>query len=458
MFLFRHSAEPMEEEEEHHEPVDSTMEPHNADTAAAEERRTSADVADGDISREPSGFAESFEETGGAPHTPREGTVPPPHVHDMLQHQHLHDEDDVEADMAAAAPAASAPAPSHGVPALPMPHTCNEDSQAEADGNGAQRHRSFSHTSRFAAPSPRSTSGISRGRSYSLSGLSAAELADVHEQRYRRCTSVVKSARCISARRASSVNGVVGVIDDLYTLASRRSSVMTEGERVAVERMMENEYRRQEAAERSAQLALARESTIVNEELAREKAMYVRRMRLNEELHARLAKSSRIRQERMTAAAQRRQEIEQERLRVLYDSMMEKDTRYHFRNPYEMMAAQRRYSIEMRNPAAIAPQRRTSSPSTRANGNAQMSPHSSDGVANGTTEDRCTSSPATRRRSSTPSIAKSKPRQCLPLDAWKKPEPPRKDSCRSDISAEHRCRSPNDWRATAVLEHPRQWR
>ncbi|TPP41675.1 hypothetical protein CGC21_36800 [Leishmania donovani] len=426
MFLFRHSAEPMEEEEEHHEPVDSTMEPHNADTAAAEERRTSADVADGDISREPSGFAESFEETGGAPHTPREGTVPPPHVHDMLQHQHLHDEDDVEADMAAAAPAASAPAPSHGVPALPMPHTCNEDSQAEADGNGAQRHRSYSHTSRFAAPSPRSTSGISRGRSYSLSGLSAAELADVHEQRYRRCTSVVKSARCISARRASSVNGVVGVIDDLYTLASRRSSVMTEGERVA--------------------------------ELAREKAMYVRRMRLNEDLHARLAKSSRIRQERMTAAAQRRQEIEQERLRVLYDSMMEKDTRYHFRNPYEMMAAQRRYSIEMRNPAAIAPQRRTSSPSTRANGNAQMSPHSSDGVANGTTEDRCTSSPATRRRSSTPSIAKSKPRQCLPLDAWKKPEPPRKDSCRSDISAEHRCRSPNDWRATAVLEHPRQWR
>ncbi|CAG9569727.1 conserved hypothetical protein [Leishmania major strain Friedlin] len=457
MFLFRHSAEPMEAEEERHERVDSTTEPHNAATAAARKRRTSADVANGEVSREASGVAESFDETGGAPHTPREGTAPPPDVHDMLEHQRPRDEDDAEADMAAAALAASAPAPFHGVPTLPMPRTCDENPQAEADGNSTQRHRSYSHTSRFAAPSPRSTSGISRGRSYSLSGLSAAELADVHEQQYRRCTSIVKSARCISARRASSVNGVVGVIDDLYTLASRRSSAMTEAERVAVERMIENEYRRQEAAERSAQFALARESIIVNEELAREKATYVRRMHLNEELHARLAKSSRTRQERMTAAAQRRQEIEQERLRVLYGSMMEKDTRYHFRNPYEMMAAQRRYSIEMRSPAAIAPQRRASSPSTRASGNAQMSPRSAEGVANCTTEDRCTSSPATRRRSSTPSIAKSKPRQCLPLDAWKKPVPPRKDSCRSDISAEHRCRSPTDWRATAVLEHPRQW-
>lgn len=452
MFLFRHSAEPMEEEEVHHEPVDSTMEPHNPDTAAAEERRTCADVANGDILREVSGFAESFEETGGAPHTPREDTVPPPGMHDM-EHQYPHDDDD-EADLAAAA---SAPAPSYGVPTLPMPRTCNEDPQAEADGNGTQRHRSYSHTSRFAAPSPRSISGISRGRSYSLSGLSSADLADMHEQQYRRCTSVVKSARCISARRASSVNGVVGVIDDFYRLASRRSSAMTEGERVAVERMMENEYRRQEVAERSAQFALARESTIVNEELAREKATYVRRRRLNEELHARMAKSSRIRQERMTAAAQRREEVEQERLRVLYDSMMEKNTRYHFRNPYAMMAAQRRYSVEIRSPVAIAPQRRTSSPFAKANGNVQMSPRSSEGVTNGATEVRCTSSPATRRRSSTPSIAKSKPPQCLPLDAWKKPEQPRKDSRHSNISAERRCLSPNDWRANALMEHSRQW-
>ncbi|GET86370.1 hypothetical protein, conserved [Leishmania tarentolae] len=457
MFLFRRSAESMEYDDERDESICSTMDHANGDTAAAGERTTSAVVDNGDILRQTSGSAESLEEAHDAPHTPLDGTVPPPDLQDVLECQPLHD-DDLEADMASAAPAASAPAPSHGPPLPPMSRTCNGNLRSEEAGNITQRNRRYSYNSHFSGLSPRSASGISRGRSHSLSGLSAADMSDVYEQQYRRCTSVVKSARALSARRASSVNGVVGVIDDCYTPGSRpRSSAMTESERIAVDRMMENECRRQEAAERSAQFTLAREATIVEKELAREKAAYSRRMRLDEELNARLAKSSRDREERINAAAEYRQKLEHERLSLLYESMMEKETRHHFRNPYTLMAAQRRYSLEMRSPAAIAPQRRASFPSVKANGNTQISPRSSEGITNGTTEGRGTSSPSTRRRSSTPSIAKDTPRQCLPLSAWKKPEQPRRESRQSNISARHRCLSPKDWRPTSLVSHTHQW-
>ncbi|CAM41855.1 conserved hypothetical protein [Leishmania braziliensis MHOM/BR/75/M2904] len=458
MFLFRHSAEPKENDEAHHDPVDNAIKQEETALAAPEEHKASAEMAGNDALHEVSSSADSYESPESARNPSREGTVPPPDLGDMMEHPYQHHEDDVEADVAATVPATSAPMPANGISTLPMPRTYNAAPPTAVNGNGVQRHDSHSYNSRGAAPSPRSTSGISRGRSYSLSGLSAAELADVYDQQYRRCSSVVRSARSLVARRASSVNGVVGVMDGFGTSASSRGSPMTEEERIAVERMMENEYRRQEVAERMTQYALARESIIVKEELAREKATYMRRMHMDAELHARLEKSGRNRQERMAAAAQRRQEHEQERLRILYDSMAEKDSRYHFHNPYAMMAAQRRYSVEVRHSVSITPQRRASSPFTiKRNGNSLTSPRTNEEVTNGNTDDRRTSSPVTRARSTNPRIDQSKPLKCLPLDAWKVPEQPRKKSPKRDSSTARRALSPKAWRAAVVPDHPRHW-
>ncbi|KAK7198724.1 hypothetical protein NESM_000836500 [Novymonas esmeraldas] len=449
MFLFRRGAEGMEDGHEHHEPINETANGH----------RDEDEIHDGAY-REASGSAEPHDTTPerAAPHRPtdREGTVPPLEERDVVE-RHGGSDADEDADAAPAAP--PAPAPSNGVPALSMPRTQNTNGTAAAAANGGvvERHGHNPHTPRGAAPSPRSASGVSRGRSFSISGLSAAEVAEAHEQQYRRCSSVVQSARSLSARRASSVNGIVGTFGgDGYSPAEHRGGGMSEGERAAVARMMENEYRRREAAERSSQFALVRESTLVEQGLARERAMYEHRMHLDEALHERLDKSSRSRQERALATAQRRQAQEEERTRALRGAVAEKDTRYHLRDPYAVMAAQRRYSTEMRSSIVIAPQRRASSPPAWANGH--TSRRTSGGAGDGTVEDRRASSPAELRRNSSPRIDMSKPRQCLTLDAWKTPEQLRRASTQKNRGASPtRCLSPKAWRATTVADHPRQW-
>ncbi|KAG5485546.1 hypothetical protein LSCM1_07633 [Leishmania martiniquensis] len=465
MLLFRHSAEQRIDGHEHHELLDGITgqdELANTHTTAAVadvgENETSTDVADGLVFLEESQSSDPCEDHENAPHLARERTVPPLDEREMVGQHHLDHGDDDEADATVAAPAASAPVPFNDVSALPTPRTAHAVARSGSNGNAVQRHGNYAYTPLGAAVSPRSASGISRGRSYSLGGLSAADLADARERHYRRCSSVITSARSLSARRASSLNGVVGVIDNFYTLPGRRGSAMTEGERTAVERMIEREYRRQEVVERSMQFALARESAVVEDELAREKASYVRRVHLDEELQARVQKSHRERQERMAAAAQRRQEQQLERQRALYDSWAEKSSRYHFRDPYTMMAMQRRYSIEARNYAAIAPQQRSSSLSrTKSNGEPEASRRASEGGMNGTTNDPCTSSPATGHRSFTPRIDMSKPRRCLPLDAWKLPAQQHKESRQRSYSAPRQGLLPQSWRAATVVDHPRGW-
>ncbi|KAG5506652.1 hypothetical protein JIQ42_06905 [Leishmania sp. Namibia] len=457
MLLFRHSAEHTVDDQEHDELVDSKTEHNELNTTAAGENESQSDAADSLVLREASQSSEPCEGTENAPHFARERTVPPLDEDEMTDHQHRNHGEDDEADVTAAAPAASAPVPFNDVSALPTPRINHAAPRSVSNGNAVQRHGNYAYTPLGTARSPRSTSGISRGRSYSLSGLSAAELAEARGKHYRRCSSVVQSARTLSARRASSLNGVVGVIDDSYTSPGRRGSAMTEGERVAVHRMIENEFRRQEVTERLMQFTLARETAVVEEELAREKASYVRRVHLDEELHSRLQKAHRDRQERMAAAAQRRQELQEERQRALVDSWREKSTRYHFRDPYTMLDVQRRYSIEARNYAAIAPQRRNSSPfRIKSNENPQVSRRASEGVTNSNTDNPCTSPPVTRRRSITPRVDTSRPRRCLPLDAWKPPQQ-RKDSRQRCYSAPCQGLSRQSWRAATVVDHPRSW-
>lgn len=457
MFLFRGSADTHDDSDERHEPVNGTMnhKPHDDAYAEDEEEAQAAyqDEEAYDAPREASGSAEAG--SAGA----REGTVPPLDEQDVLANGAAHAEEDVLEDdedaAAAAPPAAPAAAHANGVPALP---TTPRAYHPNGHGAGVPQRHSYSaaaasaFTPRGTALSPRSASGISRGYSYSVGAHSAgADAAEVFEQHYRRCRSVVKSARSHSARRASSVNGVMGYIEDEYAPTNRRTSAMTEGERMALERMMENELRRQEALERATQFALVRESAIVETELEREKANYARRVRRDEELHHRLEQSSRSREERTTAAAQRREVLEQERARAVFGSVAEKEGRYHTHDPYALIAANRRYSATLRAAAAIAPQRRTTSPSHMQADRRPSAPTPVEAPA-------ATGGP---RRSSTPRIDMSRPRQCLTVNDWKTPEQLRREAEEKDRPnrgpAPVRCLSPKAWRAPTVVDHPRQW-
>ncbi|KAG5510638.1 hypothetical protein JKF63_06936 [Porcisia hertigi] len=448
MLLFRQSADMTEGNEEHHEPVKGMMEQHETVDAAAAEHETLLYEDGTDLSREASSSVDPYGDPGSASYLARESTVPPLDQVETAEDHYLDSENYLGVNGVASAPAASAPVPFDDVPALPIPRTNNSGSYAAARSNDARHNSYYTCTPRGAASSsPRSLSGISGGG-----------IGSIHRQQYRRCSSVVMSARLLSARRASSVNGVVGIMDSCYTSVTRRNSGMTEGERLAVERMIENAYRRQEAAERAEQYALARQRTIVTGELERAKNAHQRQMRLDEELHERVEMSGRSRQERMNSAAQRRQELEKQRLRALFDTMAEKDARYSCRDPYSTMIVQRRYSSRVRNAAAIAPQRRSSPPpKSKSRGSPRASHCAGEGITKGNTDDDRALSPPTGRRSNTPRIDMSKPRQCLSLDAWKAPEKQHQTPHRNGGSDSHLRLSPKVWRTVRVVEHPHQW-
>lgn len=195
----------------------------------------------------------------------------------------------------------------------------------------------------------RSTSAFSHGAS-----TTPEEAANRH---YLHCASVVSAARQRSARRASGIHGVVGPLDG----GAGRHAPLSEGEAVAMERMMFNEFRVQEARDRAAQMGVQREAFIIESELEKEKQAYERRADLEAEMQRRCARSSEDRRMRTEIAAERRHQLEQERQQLLADKNTRNDQRV--RDPYATLMAKRRFSSpNLRQSAPIRPQR----PSTGA--------------------------------------------------------------------------------------------
>lgn len=387
MFLFRKTAEPNEEAGEH-EPINVTNAAHEAEEEVEDDAHAVVDAyAHDDCDDDDNGEDEvddeeeagaaaeeeepyapeeeaDYEGEGGveaeAPHETREGTVPP------LEERHIVTEHQREVDAAGAAEAHAA-VPSHAaaVPGLAMPRTyaaamtgtaggappANPNAQAGTGSNSYTPHTNINlHNNNNSASgtnvrrssrgtTPRATGGLSPrshsrggGHSYAGSALSAEEV-QVVEQQYRRASSVVLSARNLTERRASSVNHLIGPIDGGVGAARRRSGSMTAAEREAVERMVENDFHRQEAAERSAQFGRIRETTLVETELAKEKASYELLLAKEKERRDEIGRRSSLREERMATAAQRRQEMEQKRQQAVLSSVNAKDMRYTLRDP-----------------------------------------------------------------------------------------------------------------------------
>jgi hypothetical protein len=448
MFLFRNNAEPADDAGDH-APIDVTNAAHEEEhEEEQEEEQEVADVDEQEAYEEVEDRAEEQEEDDGgaeehgeAPHTAREGTVPPLEERRIAQeHQH-----DVEAEEAAEA---SAAAPSHAsaaaIPGIAMPRTYT------AGSNGYSPHSNTGYSAYTGnvrrssrGTTPRGTSGLSPrshsrvgGTSNAGSALSAEEI-ELREQQYRRCSSVVQSACTLSERRASSVNQLIGSIDGGVGAARRRSGSMTAAEREAVAHMLENELHRQEAAERSAQFSRIRETTLVEAELAKEKASYDKLVQKEKELQAEISRRSAVREQRMAAAAQRRNEIEAQRQQAILGSVNAKDLRYAVRDPYTVVAAQRRYH------SPVAPSRRPPSPGNQRNGS-----HAS-------ADYRRNSAPGPEVRQVKPGIDMSRPRQCLPISAWRTPEQQKKKARAGTYT--QRCLPPGAWQAPTMADHPRQW-
>ncbi|KAL7700566.1 hypothetical protein N2W54_000041 [Lotmaria passim] len=463
MFLFRQKAEPADDVRDH-EPInvsnasrEEADNEHVDNAADKEEEKEENDHVEHDVD-DAENEAEQHEEAD-TPRQSREGTVPPLEEHDITQAHEREVEEEQEATLSPGAevpglamPRIYAAAAETDLAAAAMPQTVNISSNGHSNGQSNIGHSiNIRRGSRGATP--RGTAGLSprsysRGErpSYSGSALSAEE-AEVREQQYRRCSSIVHSARNISERRASSVNHLMGNIDGGLAAARRRSGSMTAAEREAVERMMDNEFRRQEAAERSAQFDRVRETALVEVELAKEKTSLGHLVRREKERKAEIGRRSSLRDQRMATAAQRRQELEEQRKQAILESVGEKETRYQMRDPYAVVAAQRRY----RSP--IAPSRRVSAPawasdSRRSSGTPGSRAHSTG------PDQRRNSASASELRHVKPGIDMSPPKQCLSPSAWKTPEQLKR---KQSANAPHRCLPPGAWQAVTVAEHPRQW-
>ncbi|KEG09022.1 hypothetical protein DQ04_05971030 [Trypanosoma grayi] len=126
-------------------------------------------------------------------------------------------------------------------------------------------------------------------------------------------------------------------------MCDRMSIALTEGERIAMDQMMEREERRQAALMRVAEEDERRDKLLVEQELAKEAATLDRIVHLEEKKVLGVKERQERRIARMEQARLRREAMEREREARLESTRQRREERIVHRDPYSMFSAKAKY-------------------------------------------------------------------------------------------------------------------
>lgn len=164
--------------------------------------------------------------------------------------------------------------------------------------------------------------------------------------------------RASSFGRGSPVHGGDGIlptgamkIQSRYKAENRSP---TEGERAAIEDIVERDIYQHEIRERQAALEENRELLLIEDQLAKEKAGNDRVQRIQHDRDREQQRRFFERQKRDIIAQERRIQAAEERENKIQDEIDEKESRIHANDPYTSVLSRRRYS------SAVADNRRAS--------------------------------------------------------------------------------------------------